>query len=622
MAETPRSPFRPGGAIGYFVRHRTVANLLLVAMLAIGLGAMTKIRSQFFPDVVIETVTIRVAWTGAGADDVDRGIVAVLEPVLIGIDGVEKVSSTAREGVGLVAVDFEPGTDMSRALDDVKAAVDSLRNLPETAEEPVIRRAAWRDRVTDIAITGPVGTDQLALLADELLGRLFKAGVTRTSVRGVSDPRITVELSEAAMIKYDVSLSAIAAAIAAEAEADPAGDVTGSSTRVRSGVEKRTAEEIGGIVLRTNPDGSRLRIRDVAKVELEGTQSRVAFFIGENPAVTIRVDRSDQGDAIGIQDSVRRVVEEFGLTVPKGVSVQLVRSRAEAISSRLDMLVRNGATGLALVLLLLFVFLDVRTAFWVAAGIPAAMLAALGLMYVFGLTINMVSLFALILTLGIVVDDAIVVGEYSDQLNRHHGVPPAIAAERGALRMLSPVAASSITTVIAFTSLTLVGGRMGTLVADIPFTVSVVLIASLVECFLILPNHMAHSLAGTARASWFDAPSRAFNRGFDWFRRRIFRPLVGWVVRLRYPALAAAIAILAHSASMLVSGDLRFVFFNPPEEGNITGNFAMVSGATREDSEAMMQELQRAVRAVAAEYEKEDGTNPLTFVMGQVGRMA
>ncbi|HEU0222566.1 MAG TPA: efflux RND transporter permease subunit, partial [Paracoccaceae bacterium] len=587
-----------------------------------GIWALSQIRSQYFPDIVVESVTVQIAWDGAGAHDVDTAIVAVLEPVLRAVEGADEVVSIAREGGARIAVSFEPGTDMARATDDVKAAVDNVRTLPETAEDPVIRQAGWRDLVTEVVISGPVGADQLTLLADEFVARLFQAGITRTSVRGVSDPRITIAVTEAAMMRHDVTLAEIAAAVAAEAEVHPAGDMAESAMRVRMGEAKRTAEEIAGATLRTRPDGSRLLVRDVAEITLEGPETRIAYFVGDDPAVAIRVDRNDQGDAIAIQKTVARLADEMRLTAPRDVRIELVRSRAEAIIDRLALLIDNGLTGLAFVLLLLFLFLDARTAFWVAAGIPTAMLAALGLMQVFGLTLNMVSLFALILCLGIVVDDAIVVGEHADHLHRYRGFSPERAAIRGATRMAAPVIASSLTTIIAFASLTLIGGRMGTLVADIPFTIAVVLAASLIECFLVLPNHMRQSLAGSLRRAWYDWPSRSFNRGFDFFATRLFRPFVALTLRLRYPMLAAAILALAHAASLQISGRLPFIFFSAPEEGNVSGSFAMMPGASRAETASMVRELQRAVAAVAARYEAETGVNPVTFAMGQIGATA
>ena len=221
-------------------------------------------------------------------------------------------------------------------------------------------------------------------------------------------------------------------AIGAEAEADPAGDVAGGTSRVRTGVEKRSAADISDVVVLSREDGSKLRVSDVARVEVEGTSRERAYYKGEYPAVSIRVDRSDLGDAIAMQATVARVADELNLTLPEGVKIELIRTRAEAITDRLDILFDNGMVGLALVVGLLFLFLSARTAFWVAAGIPVAMLAAVALMYVSGLTLNMISLFALIICLGIVVDDAIVVGEHADFRHNRLGEPcDAGGRERG-----------------------------------------------------------------------------------------------------------------------------------------------------------------------------------------------
>ena len=302
----------------------------------------------------------------------------------------------------------------------------------------MVRRGNWRDRVTDVVITGPVGVDQLGRFADEFIARLFAEGVTRTTIRGVAAPETIVEVPSVALIRNDVSISQIADAIAEEAAADPAGDVTGANARVRTGVEKRTADQIADIVIRSNPDGSKLLVGDVARVSTQGVDRERAYFVGPNPAISIRVDRSDQGDAIDIQRQVEEVAAEMELGLPEGVQIDLIRTRAEAITGRLNILLDNGLTGLGLVVLLLFLFLNARTAFWVAAGIPVAMLSALALMYVAGLTINMVSLFALIITLGIVVDDAIVVGEHADFRARRLGENPVEASENACLLYTSP----------------------------------------------------------------------------------------------------------------------------------------------------------------------------------------
>ncbi len=306
-------------------------------------------------------------------------------------------------------------------------------------------------------------------------------------------------------------------------------------------------------------------------------------------------------------------------TLPAGVTVELIRTRAEAISGRLDILIDNGILGLALVVALLFLFLNARTAFWVAAGIPAAMLAAIAIMYSAGLTINMVSLFGLIITLGIVVDDAIVVGEHADYRARRFGEHPYVAAETAARRMAMPVFAATLTTIIAFFGLIAIGGRFGDLIRDIPFTVIAVLAASLVECFLILPNHMAHALAHTAKEHWYDRPSAVVNRGFRHVRDRAFRPVMALVIRGRYVVLAGVVAVLASQVAVFVRGDVQWRFFNAPEQGSVTGNFAMVEGATREDTLAMMRELQRVTEELGREYAERHGRDPIDYVLSEIG---
>jgi multidrug efflux pump subunit AcrB len=607
-----------GGILSYFARHRTAANLLLVLMLMLGLAAIPNMRAQFFPDVISDTVSVSVRWDGAGAEDVDAAIVQLLEPALLSVEGVASSEARSREGSANIQLEFEPGWDMTRAGDDVQAAVDAVTNLPADAEDPRVSRGGWRDRVTDVVITGPVDVGQLARFADEFVVRLFAEGVTRTTIQGVAAPETVVEVPSLQLIRHDVTMREIADAIAAAAGTNPAGEVTGAA-RVRTGVERRSADQIADVVLRSDPDGSTLTIGDVGTVRVEGVDRDRAYFVGQNAAIAIRVDRSEQGDAIRIQRIVEEVAAEMARGLPEGVTIDLIRTRAEAITGRLNILLTNGAMGLALVVALLFLFLNARTAFWVAAGIPVSMIAAIAMMYAAGLTFNMISLFALILTLGIVVDDAIVVGEHADFRARRLGEPPKVAAENAARRMFMPVFSSTVTTVIAFFGLVAVGGRFGDLIADIPFTVIVVLVASLIECFLILPNHMAHALAHTAKEHWYDWPSRQFNRGFRWFRETLFRPFITGVIRARYPVLALAVVALASQAALFIRGDIQWRFFNAPELSSVSGSFAMLPGATREDTLDYMRALQATVDELGARYEAEHGVNPLLYVVAEVG---
>jgi len=607
------------GVFVYFTRHRTAANLLLVLMLAAGAVALPRMHAQFFPDVVVDTVTVSVNWPAAGAEDVDAAIIQVLEPALMAVEGVSGSTSQAREGNARITLEFEPGTDQAQAANDIQDALDRVTTLPEDAEEGRILRSNWSDRVTNVVITGPVGIDQLARFADELVARLYDEGITRTTIRGIAAPEVTVEVPSLRLVQHDVTMAQIARVIGTGVGADPAGELSGGNLRIRTGTERRSPEEIAAIVLRTAPDGTALTVGDVADVRAGAIDRERAYFVGDNQAITLRVDRPQTGDAIAIQDTVQRVADEMALSLPSGVEISLVSARADFIAGRLQLLVTNGLMGLGLVVLLLFLFLNARTAFWVAAGIPVAMLAAISLMWLAGMSLNMISLFALIITLGIVVDDAIVVGEHADARFRDLGESPAEAAENAATRMALPVFAATITTITAFAGLTVIGGRFGTLIADIPWTVIFVLLASLVECFLILPNHMYHALVGAAKERWYDWPSRQVNRGFNWVRARLFRPFMRWVVVGRYAVLAGLVLLLSLSVTQLMRGDVPWRFFAAPEQGTLTGNFVMSPDATRDDTLAMLREVQRAANDLSARMEAEHGANPILHMLGEVG---
>ncbi|MXX90414.1 MAG: efflux RND transporter permease subunit [Boseongicola sp. SB0665_bin_10] len=607
-----------GGILSYFTRHRTAANLLLVILIVSGFYAAPQMRAQFFPDVIVDDITINVAWDGAGAEDVDAAIVEVLQPTLQAVDGVTETSSRSREGQATITLEFEPGWDMRQAEEDVGTAIDSVTGLPADADDPKTVRRRWSDRVTDVVIKGPVGVDQLANFADEFVTRLFAVGVTRSTIRGIAAPETVVEVTSLDLIRHDVTMRQIADAIAEEAETDPAGDVSGAA-RVRTGVAKRSAVQIAEIVLRTTEDGTPLTVGDVARVRVGEVDRDRAYFVGPDPAISIRVDRSANGDAIRMQRQVEEVAAEMQATLPTGVEINLIRTLAESITGRLNILLDNGLIGLALVVSLLFLFLNSRTALWVAAGIPVAMTTTIAIMFAAGLTINMISLFALIITLGIVVDDAIVVGEHADFRARRLGESPTVAAESAARRMFTPVFAASMTTIIAFFGLVAIGGRFGDLIRDIPITVIVVLVASLVECFLILPNHMRHALAHTARQHWYDWPSRLVNKGFRRVRESLFRPFIRAVIWARYPVIALAVLTLASQAVLFISGDVPWRFFNAPERNSVTGNFAMAPGATRSDTLEMMRTLQGTVEDLGAKYEAGHGLNPIKFALAEIG---
>ncbi|SFI05593.1 efflux RND transporter permease subunit [Albimonas pacifica] len=609
---------RRPGIFGYFVRHGTAANLLLMAMIVAGLGAVQNLRTQFMPDIVMNNVYVNVAWPGAGPEQVDRNVVQVLQPSLSEVEGVDEISARAQEGRARITVTFEPGYDLFAAAESVSAAVSSAGPLPDGTETPTVDRHAWTFPVTDVVFHGPVDADLLVRLADEYAERLRDAGLTRISVRGVAHDYIRVEASEPLLMRHDVTLAEVSAAVSAAAASSPGGATPGGA-RISTGEESRTRESVGDVVVRTGADGQKLRVRDVAAVVDDGVRQGERFYVHGAPATVIRISRGETGDTLRQFALAERVADEMRPTLPEGVRIDFVNTLANSIEDRLALLLDNALFGLLLVVGVLFLFLNARTALWVAAGIPTALLAAAGGMWALGVSINMVSLFGLILTLGMVVDDAIVVGEHADHLARRRGLSPVSAAETAARRMAAPVFSSAVTTLLAFSGMLALGGRFGRMVEDIPVVVCIVLAASLLECFLVLPNHMRHALEGGRRRRWYDRPSEWVNRGFERFVARVFRPAMKLAMVLRYPLLGLSVMLLLLSVERLVTGELQWRFWNAPEQGQITANIAMLAGAEREDTLAQLALVDQALRETAAEFEERHGLNPIRFTLSRIG---
>jgi multidrug efflux pump subunit AcrB len=606
------------GLIGYCLRHPTAANLLMMLMLAAGLYGGVAIRTQTLPDTTIEMVNLEIAWPGAGPVELDRQVIALIGPQMLTLDGVVQTLSGVRQGAAWLNVFFRQGTDMGRAVDAVRAAVDGVGTLPADVEVTRIAAVTPRARVVDVMLWGDAPIEQLAQHAAALRDRLFRAGVMQISLLGAPDPVLRVDVPEMALVRHDLTLETIAQAVGGAMNAQPAGALGQGGARLRTGTAPRSLEAIGGIVLRRTADGAPLRLRDIATLGLHAEDDVTAYEIDGSPAIRLELSRLPGGDTLAIQAAAEAAVAAFRPNLPDGISVVLTSSRAAMIGERLSILVDNGLLGLGLVLLFLFLFLSARTAFWVAAGIPVAMAASLGLMYAAGLSLNMMSLFALIICLGVIVDDAIVVGEHADMLARR-GANPLDAAEQAALRMLPPVLAASITTVVAFLSLTAIGGRFGTLIVVVPLTVSMVLLASLVESFLVLPAHMGHALAAQRRPRWYDAPSRWMNRGLDVLRERAFLPLTRWVIRARHAVLLSTLALFLHAVSMVTGGTVPWRFFNAPERGVLHANFSMLPGATRAEARAMLAGMRAALAETNAAFAAEYGTAPVLFATGTVG---
>ncbi|NBD95130.1 MAG: AcrB/AcrD/AcrF family protein [Gammaproteobacteria bacterium] len=580
------------GLVRLFARHRNAANLLMILAIVAGLAALTRLNTQFFPTIGLDVVRVSVSWPGASAEDVESAVLQVVEPEVRFLDGVKTVTGTAREGLGTVVVEFRAGTDMQAALSDVESAVARITTLPEEAEEPEISRVVPYEIVARLAVSGALPEIELKRIAKDIRDDLLARGIDRVTLFGARDEEIWIEVDEATLRRLELGLTDIAAIVGDTSQDLPLGRLEGGfEQQLRALDLRREAEGFADIEVRAFETGETIRLGDIARLSERFDRAEAVGRRDGLPAVEIVVERARTADALESADIVRDYLAEREGSWPAGVRVEAFDTLADLIEDRIDLLLRNGATGLVLVLAVLFLFLNARVAVWIAVGIPVSLMATAVVMLAGGQTINMVSLFGMIMALGIIVDDAIVVGEHAAYL-RGKGLPPQKAAETGALRMLGPVVAASLTTIATFLPILLIGDVIGQIVSAIPLVVIAVLLASLVECFLILPAHMRDALKRNAtRAGSF---RQRFDRGFEAFRDGAFRRFVAACLRWRYAALATALAALILAVGLMAGGRVGFVFFPNPESETVYANFAFAPGTPRDRAAAMAEELREA----------------------------
>ncbi|SDT93504.1 efflux RND transporter permease subunit [Stappia sp. ES.058] len=499
-----RAPqFKPSTLIGHFLRHPNAANLVMVLMILFGVFGIAKLNTEFFPQIVVNTVSVSVSWPGASAEDVEKNILQAIEPELRFIDNVDEMKSYAREGSASVRLEFLESADMQRALSDVDQAIAGVTTLPEDSETPVVSLSSWFDRVARVALRGPFSEDALKSYARQIRDDLIDRGVDKVTFSGFRDTEYVVRVPERELRRLGLTVADISDRVAANTRDLPSGDLRGGVERqVRAVADTDSPEAISRITVKSFPTGEKVQLRDIAEVTKSFDDDQVLGFSDGVRAVELTVQRSAKADQLKVNAILDRYLTEVAPKLPNSLELVKYEVRADSLNQRIMILIENGLSGLLLVVIVLFAFLNARIALWVAAGIPVAILATVGIMWVSGQTINMISLFALIMTLGIIVDDAIVVGEHT-ATRTAMGDSPYQAAEEGASRMLWPIIAASSTTIAAFLPIMLIQDTIGQIMGALPLVVVAVVIASIVECFFVLPGHLAHSLSRVPSWSWW-----------------------------------------------------------------------------------------------------------------------
>ncbi|HDY96872.1 MAG TPA: efflux RND transporter permease subunit, partial [Pseudomonas sabulinigri] len=589
--------------LAFFVRHKVAANLLMLVMLMGGALGLSRMNIQFFPTFALDFVTVRVIWNGAAAEDIEQAITIPLEQRLRSIQNLKNMTSTSAQGVSSITLEFREGTDPVIALDDARQQVDEFRNLPADAEKPEVVRIARYDPIAKLLLYGPYAPHELRIIANRLEDDLLTNGIDRIEIAGLPEQQISIEIPNTTLQQLGLSLDQIADRVNAESRDLPAGQAgeQDSARELRAIEQRRDAEEFANIPLQPNGT-SHLRLGDIAEIRQEPRRNQVLLRYKGQPAVELALQRAEDGDSLEAAQALNTWLERVQPSLPPELKIHVYDQSWQLINDRISLLVNNGLSGLVLVMVLLYLFLPARVALWVAVGIPTAFLAAMAVFWVIGGSINMISLFALIMALGVIVDDAIVVGEDADAHFRG-GEQPQRASEGAAKRMFWPVVASSLTTIAAFMPLLMVGGIFGNILGDIPIVMICVLIASLLECFVVLPHHLRSAFRptikkapSTSRASKMmghvDAVRQRFDQAFNHFRDGRFRRVSSLALRYRGATLACALVTVIVTMGLMSSGRIGFSFFPTPEPQMLQANVSFVAGTPRDTMIRFMRHLE------------------------------
>lgn len=611
------------GVLAWMAQNIVAANLLMLALLGGGLLMIPNIKQEVFPEFDLDLIIISVIYPGASPEEVEQAVVLTIEEAVQGLEGVEDVHSTAGESSASVTITLLRDADADTVLTDVRSAVDRIRTFPVDVERPSVSLATTRNEVLSLVIYGDLDELTLRDLANQVRDDLIlDERITQAEVSGVRPLEVSIEVSQETLSEYNITLDAIAQTVARGSIELPSGEVRTSAGDLLLRITERRelGSEFEEIVVMSRPDGSQVRVGDIGVVD-DGFQETDAevFFDGQRAAL-VNVYRVGDQTPMEVSEAVHEYVERRSESLPDGVSMAAWADRSEIYKDRINLLLRNGYVGLALVLLTLGLFLEIRLAFWVTLGIPISFLGAVLFMPSTDVSLNMISLFAFILTLGIVVDDAIIVGEaiyHKRQLGMSF-VPAAIA---GVKEVAGPVIFAILTTMMAFVPLLFVPGIMGKMMFVLPVVVILVFAISLVESLVILPAHLAHS-KGSGRSGplgWLYRGQAAFSRGLERFVEVVYVPVVRRAVSARYLTIAIGIAVLIVTVGFVRSGGIHFTFMPKVESDVIRANLILPFGTAVDETQIRGETLLAAVDNVFEELgSREEHSRGVLSLLGNM----
>jgi multidrug efflux pump subunit AcrB len=621
----PPSAEEGQGWLAWMARNHVAANLLMLLFLLGGALQLMRIKVESFPAIDPRTITVNVPYPGASPAEVEEGINRRIEEAITGIEGIKRVRSSAREGAGLVTAELEDRANDRKVLDDIKSAVERLQNFPpEDALDVSIAETENVERVVTLVLYGDVPERTLKELANQVRDEVTALPeLSLATVTGTRPYEIAVELSEEQLRAKGLSFEEVAQAVARFSVNLPGGGIRTRAGEVllRTDAQAYVREDFEGLVLRTTPGGERVLLRDVATIVDGFEDTDVLSLFQGKPAVYVNVSRVGEQRLIDIARRIESYAAE--LRLPAGVEAELWASQSEMLESRLELMLRNGLFGLLLVFLTLLLFMDLKLAFWTTLGIPVSFLGAFLVIGPVGGSINMISLFGLIIVLGIVVDDAIVVGE-AVFAYRQQGLSPLAAAIRGVRQMAGPVSAGVLTTVAAFLPLAYTTGFMGQVLWQVPVVVVSVLLVSLIEALFILPAHLASGRIGRPRG-FLPVIQERLRLWLELCVERIYLPTLRVALRWRYVCVALAASLLLLVGGLVRGGHVPLVFFPPVDSDTLKATVEMPVGSPAEVTVAAVQRLLVTAEELRAEIDAAsaaDGPSILRSTAATVGTRA
>lgn len=615
--------------IAAFARNTVFANIILVLIfMAGGIATMSMIR-EIFPEFSLDMITISVPYPGADPEEVEEGISRKSEEALEGLEGIKQYTSHSSENVGTTIIEVKEDYDVSDVLERVRSKVNAISSFPVDAEKPVITELMLKDPVMLLYISAEMSERRIKEWSEIVKDEIQQLPeVSKVGIFGARDYEINIEISEERLREYGLTFNMVVDAIRNSSLNLSGGTIRtqGEEIRVRTMGRKYTGKALSSIVVLAKPEGEIITLDRVAYINDGFTEDPINAKINSTPSVVIMVYKTQEEDALVISKAVRRFISQKQQQLPAGSNIKILFDNTDMLRSRIDLLVRNGIYGLMIVFMMLWTFLNARLSFWVGMGIPISIAGALAILWMIGGTINMVSLFGMIMVLGIIVDDAIVVGE-AIYFHRKLDKPPIRAAIDGVSEVGMPVIAAVVTTIVAFIPLLYVGGIMGKFIAILPAVVIACLVVSLLECFILLPAHLSHLPDPNANKNHLNPLTRRLetihrltSSGMEWFVARIYTPFLSRVLYWRYISLCIAISILLLIIGIVKGGLLKFEVFPEVDGFIISSTVEFPNGTPPEVTKQAIEQIDSALLRLAEKTQTRSGDPLIEDRMSLVGQ--